>query len=74
MQTKDLVKHGSAEGAHFGTAAIIAGTITAGIVGFFAVKFMLKIIKEKSLFGFAIYTGVLGVVVLIDQFVLHFFF
>jgi undecaprenyl-diphosphatase len=68
MQTKELVKHGSAaEGAHFGTTAIIVGTITSAVVGFFAVKFMLKIIKEKSLFGFAIYTGVLGVVVLILQ-------
>ena len=72
MQTKDLVKHGSTEGAQFGTAAIITGTITAGIVGFFAVKFMLKIIREKSLFGFAIYTGVLGVVVLVLQMTMGF--
>jgi undecaprenyl-diphosphatase len=49
--------------------AIIAGTISAAVVGFFAVKFMLKIIREKSLFGFAIYTGVLGLLVLLDQFV-----
>jgi len=67
MQTKDLVKHGSTEGAHFGTAAIIVGTVSSAVVGFFAVKFMLKIIREKSLFGFAIYTGVLGVVVLVLQ-------
>jgi len=74
MQTKDLIKHGAADGSSLGTAAIVAGTITSAVVGFFAVKFMLKIIREKSLFGFAIYTGVLGLIVLIDQFVLHFFF
>jgi undecaprenyl-diphosphatase len=74
MQTKNLFKHGAADSSSLGTAAIVAGTITSAVVGFFAVKFMLKIIKEKSLFGFAIYTGVLGVIVLIDQVALHFFF
>ncbi|GBU27786.1 UDP pyrophosphate phosphatase [Treponema sp. R8-4-B8] len=74
MQTKDLFKGGAADSISFGTAAIVAGTITSAVVGFFAVKFMLKIIKEKSLFGFAIYTGVLGALVLIDQIWLRFFF
>jgi len=72
MQTKDLLKDGAADSTSFGTTAIIAGTITSAVVGFFAVKFMLKIIREKSLFGFAIYTGVLGVVVLILQRVIGF--
>jgi len=57
-----------------GVAAIIAGTLSAAIVGFFAVRLMLKIVKEKSLWGFAIYTGVLGVLVLVDQFVTHLVF
>jgi len=54
-----------------GTAAIIAGTLSAAIVGFFAVRLMLKIVREKSLWGFAIYTGALGLLVLVDQFVTH---
>jgi len=74
MQAKNLLKHSAADSASFGTAAIVAGTITSAVVGFFAVKFMLKIIKEKSLFGFAIYTGLLGVIVLIDQVWVHTFF
>jgi undecaprenyl-diphosphatase len=57
-----------------GVAAIIAGTLSAAVVGFFAIRLMLKIIKEKSLFGFAIYTGVLGAFILIDQFVTHIVF
>jgi undecaprenyl-diphosphatase len=40
------------------------GTLSAAIVGFFAIKFMLKIVRERSLWGFAAYTGVLGLLVL----------
>ncbi|MDR0300948.1 MAG: undecaprenyl-diphosphate phosphatase [Treponema sp.] len=70
LQVKDLAKGGAATaGESIGTAAVLAGTIAAAIVGFFAVKLMLKIIKEKSLYGFAIYTAVLGALVLVDQFV-----
>jgi undecaprenyl-diphosphatase len=70
LQTKDLVKGGTGEASEsISAAAIIAGTLTSAVVGFFAVKWMLKIIREKSLYGFAIYTGVLGILVLLDQFV-----
>jgi undecaprenyl-diphosphatase len=57
-----------------GLPAIIAGTVTSALVGVFAVRFMLNIIKNKSLKGFALYTGVLGVLVLADQFFLHLYF
>jgi len=67
LQSKDLVKGGIAESLNI--PAVIIGTIFAAIVGIFAVKFMLKIIREKSLFGFAVYTGILGILVLLDQFV-----
>ena len=43
LQVKDLADGGSAGG--IGTAPIIAGTVTAAIVGFFAIKFMLKIVR-----------------------------
>jgi len=74
FQLKDVVKGdaaGSAVGVAggIGTAAMIAGTLSAAIVGFFAVRLMLKIVREKSLWGFAVYTGVLGLLVLLDQFV-----
>jgi undecaprenyl-diphosphatase len=83
FQLKDLVTTnvvaavGSADGeavsigfaiAAVDAAAIAAGTVTAAIVGFFAVRLMLKIVRERSLFGFAIYTAVLGALVLVDQF------
>ncbi|MCL2266966.1 MAG: undecaprenyl-diphosphate phosphatase [Treponema sp.] len=69
LQAKDLIGENAAQaGAGIGILPLIAGTLTAAVVGFFAVKFMLKIIREKSLFGFAIYTFILGVLILIDQF------
>jgi undecaprenyl-diphosphatase len=76
LQTKDLVKSGAAEtaGESIGAAAVIAGTASAAITGYFAVKLMLKIVREKSLYGFAIYTGILGILVLLDQFVIHLIF
>jgi len=76
FQTKDLLTENESLGEQItiNPIAVIAGTITAAIVGFFAVKFMLKIIREKSLFGFAIYTGVLGALVLIDQYITKFVF
>jgi undecaprenyl-diphosphatase len=78
MQIKNLVKPDATEAvadsigvAGIGAGAIIAGTVSAAIVGFFAVKLMLKIVREKSLWGFAIYTGILGLLVLVDQFGPH---
>ncbi|MDR0455223.1 MAG: undecaprenyl-diphosphate phosphatase [Treponema sp.] len=78
LQLKDLAKGGEAvtgaAGSGIGVAAIIAGTLSATVVGFIAVRLMLKIVKEKSLWGFAIYTGTLGVLVLVDQCAAHLVF
>ncbi len=53
---------------------LIVGMIAAGITGYFAVKFMITMIKKKKLFGFAIYTAALGVIVIIDQLITHIVF
>ena len=79
LHVKDLAGGETASGEivsneTLGAAVIIAGTVTAAVVGFFAVKLMLKIIREKSLYGFAVYTAVLGALVLLDQFVTRFVF
>jgi undecaprenyl-diphosphatase len=71
LQTKDLIKVGANE-ALIGAGAVIAGTLTAAVTGFFAVRFMIKIVKEKSLWGFAVYTGILGILVLFDQYISKF--
>jgi undecaprenyl-diphosphatase len=78
FQVKDQIENtaiygnaASADSISIGAVPIIAGTVTAGIVGFFSVRLMLKIVREKSLWGFAVYTGVLGILILIDQYALH---
>jgi undecaprenyl-diphosphatase len=73
LQVKDLVQ-GEAVSGGIGAVPVIAGTVTAAIVGFFAVTFMLRIVRERSLVGFAVYVGILGVLVFADQFVTHLFF
>jgi len=69
LHSRDLLKGNEQAVYSISAAAVIAGTVTAAIVGFFAVKFMIKIIREKSLFGFAIYTGALGLLIIFDQLV-----
>lgn len=50
-----------------GVAPTIVGMICAGVSGFFAVKFMLNLVRKHKLYGFAIYVAILGVLVLTDQ-------
>jgi undecaprenyl-diphosphatase len=78
LESAKLLKGGGAAvtgvSGGIGMAAIVAGTLSAALVGFFAVRLMLKIVREKTLWGFAVYTGVLGLLVLLDQFVAHLVF
>lgn len=67
FQLKDL--GGDAGG--IGPLPLLAGTAAAAAVGFFSVKFMLKLVRERSLGGFAVYTALLGVLVLVDQHISH---
>lgn len=72
LQMKDLA--GGAEFGSIGALPLAAGTLSAAIVGFFAISLMLKLVRERSLWGFAVYTGVLGLAVLADRYVLRLFF
>ena len=53
---------------------ILAGALAAAVVGFFTVSFMLRVIRSRTLRGFAAYLSVLGAMVLLDQHVFHIFF
>jgi undecaprenyl-diphosphatase len=57
-----------------GALALAAGTLIAAVVGFFAIRVMLKLVRERSLWGFAAYTGILGLLVLADRYLAHVFF
>ena len=64
------VNPGTAEGFFLaGTSpiALIAGTLSAAIVGFGAITFMLALVRKRSLVGFGIYTAILGILILLDQ-------
>jgi undecaprenyl-diphosphatase len=72
LQLKDLAEGAGLESAAAGTGEagiglvpILAGTIAAAVVGFFSIRFMLKIVRERSLTGFAVYTAVLGLLTLV---------
>ena len=43
----------------------------AAVSGYFAVRFMIKLITKHSLWGFAIYTAILGAFIVLDQNILH---
>lgn len=70
LELPGLVKNGTGDFSWYG---IIIGMLFAGVSGYFAVRFMLKLIKEKSFIGFIIYTAALGVFLILNQFVLHLF-
>lgn len=53
---------------------VLVGMAIAALTGYFAVRLMLRLIKKKKLWPFAVYVAVLGVLVLLDQFVFHLFF
>jgi undecaprenyl-diphosphatase len=75
LQIKDIAGDSAVSiSSGISAAAIIAGTLTAAVTGFFAISFMIKIVREKSLWGFALYTAVLGVLILIDQYAVHLIF
>ncbi|MDO5110799.1 MAG: undecaprenyl-diphosphate phosphatase [Clostridia bacterium] len=71
LQAKDLLTEGT---GGIGVLPVLVGMTIAAISGYFAIRWMLKLIKEKSLIGFAVYVGILGVLVLLDQYVTHIFF
>ena len=74
LQAKDLAKAGAAATGGIGPLPLAVGTLSACIVGFFSIRLVLKIVRNHSLLGFALYTGILGLLVLVDQFGTHFFF
>ncbi|PKL67054.1 MAG: undecaprenyl-diphosphatase UppP [Methanobacteriales archaeon HGW-Methanobacteriales-1] len=56
VQAKDIT------GLDMSTAALVAGFLAAAISGYLAIKFMLKLIKERSLLIFAYYCWIVGII------------
>jgi undecaprenyl-diphosphatase len=74
LQAKDLIKAGIHADETIGVLPLAAGTLSSFIVAFFSIRLALKIVREHSLKGFALYTGILGLLILADKLAFHFFF
>ena len=74
LQIKDLAKTGVSGSGAIGASPIIVGCLVAAVIGFLSISLLLRIIRDHSLRGFALYTGILGLMVLVDQFATHLFF
>ncbi|OGO83086.1 MAG: undecaprenyl-diphosphatase [Clostridiales bacterium GWC2_40_7] len=63
----NLLKAGNTATANIDWLPLIIGFVTAGISGYFAVKFMIKIFSKTSLKLFSYYVFAIGVLILADQ-------
>ena len=61
---KDLAETGMGD---VSVPAVIVGDHRCAVCGFIAIKFMLKLISKYKLYGFAIYTAVIGTIVLVES-------
>lgn len=66
LEAKDIFQ---GAGGHVGFANLIAGTLAAILSGYFAIRFLLKMLREKSLKPFAYYCWVIGVITIVSQIV-----
>jgi len=74
-QVKDIAEVGLAASMDgIGWPAAIIGMIVALAVGIVAIKWMMKLVQKAKLRYFAIYVAVLGILVLLDQYIFNFFF
>lgn len=66
FKLKDLIDVGGAafEG---GWAAAIIGMVAAGVSGYIAIRWMIRLIQRVSLKWFGFYTGILGILIIVDQ-------
>ena len=70
LELPDIVKGELGDFTWYGTLIAMA---VAGVSGYFAIRFMLKLITKKNFDGFIIYTAALGLFLILNQFVLHLF-
>ncbi|MEF9877858.1 MAG: undecaprenyl-diphosphate phosphatase, partial [Clostridia bacterium] len=57
------------EGIHIGgdLPAILVGMLVAGVSGYFAIRFFLKLLTKVSLNWFALYVAIIGILVIVLQ-------
>ncbi len=73
FQLKDIVSEPTALASPH-VMPLVVGFCASAISGYFAIHFMLKIIRESKLKYFSYYVFILGAAIIVDQFVTHMFF
>lgn len=71
LQIYELSKTGV---GHIQWGHVSIGMVFAAVFGYIAIRTMLRIVKKGSMHYFAIYAAVLGIFVLVDQHITHWFF
>lgn len=71
FEGKDLVENGLGSAFAEGWIPPVIGIVVAGLCGWAAIRWMLRLVERVSLQWFALYTGVLGLLVLVDHFFFH---
>ncbi len=71
LQVPDIVETGI---SNIEWTPVIIGMAAAAVSGYLAIKLMIRLVVKNSLNTFAIYTALLGILVLLDQFVFNRFF
>lgn len=74
LQMGDILELGSGAMTALPLSAVALGMLASLVSGLFALKWMMWLVKKGKLWMFGIYTLVLGVLVLADQYLLHLFF
>lgn len=67
LEGHDLFKSPGGIEASLDLFPLIVGVLAAGISGYFAIKFMIKILTKGSLKVFSYYVFALGIIIIIDQ-------
>lgn len=70
LEIPDMVKGDLGSFTWYGT---LIAMLVAGASGYLAIRFMLKLITKRNFDIFIIYTAVLGIFVILNQYVLHLF-
>ena len=71
LTVKDIVTGEVALDAAIGMGPMAAGFVAAAVSGYLAIRFMVDVIKKGRLKWFSVYVFLLGIVLILDQFVLH---
>ena len=74
IKNGDAVFSGELVGQMGGWQPLLVGILTSAVFGFLAIKIMLSIVRRVRLTWFGVYTALLGIAILLDQYVFRKFF